>query len=133
MSNFTKSIVYSGVVLVAGLVAVFSIYNNMATTSANSVANIEPAAGGYTSTMPDASSIMDDSSDYTDVNTDVEAEDESTTELEEMLSGTEEEQQAEDAAEMAVEDAKDELSNEIASDIDNAVEQARMTNVLTSL
>ena len=42
MSNFTKSIVYSGVVLAAGLVAIFAIYNNM---SGNDVASIEPAAG----------------------------------------------------------------------------------------
>ncbi|MEM6465256.1 MAG: hypothetical protein AAF679_01945 [Pseudomonadota bacterium] len=42
MTNFTKSIVYSGVVLAAGLVAIFAIYNNMSGTD---VAGIEPAAG----------------------------------------------------------------------------------------
>jgi hypothetical protein len=43
MSNFTKSIVYSGVVLAAGLVAIFAIYNNMADQGPMSY--IEPAAG----------------------------------------------------------------------------------------
>lgn len=44
MNNFTKSIVYSGVVLAAGLVAIFAIYNNMGATG-SSMANLEPAAG----------------------------------------------------------------------------------------
>ena len=43
MSNFTKSIVYSGVVLAAGLVAIFAIYNNMA--AQGPVSSIEPASG----------------------------------------------------------------------------------------
>ena len=43
MNNFTKSIVYSGVVLAAGLVAIFAIYNNISGT--NDVSYIEPAAG----------------------------------------------------------------------------------------
>lgn len=43
MNNFTKSIVYSGVVLAAGLVAIFAIYNNVSSNS--SVSYIEPAAG----------------------------------------------------------------------------------------
>ena len=43
MNNFTKSIVYSGVVLAAGLVAIFAIYNNMGTDT--NVSYIEPAAG----------------------------------------------------------------------------------------
>jgi len=43
MSNFTKSIVYSGVVLAAGLVAIFAIYNNM--SGQGPVSYIEPAAG----------------------------------------------------------------------------------------
>ena len=43
MNNFTKSIVYSGVVLAAGLVAIFAIYNNI--SSDNEFAYIEPAAG----------------------------------------------------------------------------------------
>lgn len=42
MSNFTKSIVYSGVVLAAGLIAIFAIYNNM---SGSEMSGIEPAAG----------------------------------------------------------------------------------------
>lgn len=42
MSNFTKSIVYSGLVMAAGLVAIFAIYNNMTDASLSS---IEPAAG----------------------------------------------------------------------------------------
>lgn len=57
MSNFTKSIVYSGVVLVAGLVAVFTIYNNMAVTDGAGYANIEPAAG-ISSAAPKASGIV---------------------------------------------------------------------------
>lgn len=57
MSNFTKSIVYSGVVLVAGLVAVFTIYNNMAVTDGAGYANIEPAAGMATA-APKASGIV---------------------------------------------------------------------------
>ena len=48
MNNFTKSIVYSGVVLAAGLVAIFAIYNNMG-IDANNVSYIEPAAGDETS------------------------------------------------------------------------------------
>ncbi len=43
MSNFTKSIVYSGVVLAAGLVAIFAIYNNM--SGQGPVSYIEPASG----------------------------------------------------------------------------------------
>ena len=42
MNNFTKSIVYSGVVMAAGLVAIFAVYNNM---DGSSVSSIEPAAG----------------------------------------------------------------------------------------
>lgn len=49
MNNFTKSIVYSGVVLAAGLVAIFAIYNNMGTDGSN-VSYIEPAAGEETFT-----------------------------------------------------------------------------------
>ncbi len=49
MNNFTKSIVYSGVVLAAGLVAIFAIYNNMGTDASN-VSYIEPAAGEETMT-----------------------------------------------------------------------------------
>lgn len=45
MSNFTRSVVYSGVVLVAGLIAIFSIYENMATNPGSDLAGIEPAAG----------------------------------------------------------------------------------------
>ncbi len=46
MSNFTKSILYSTTVLAAGLVAIFSIYNNVTKTdTAAAVANITPAAG----------------------------------------------------------------------------------------
>ena len=47
MSSFTKSILYSTTVLVAGLVATFTIYNNATTTSEDgaAVANISPAAG----------------------------------------------------------------------------------------
>ena len=45
MSNFTKSIIYSGVVLVAGLVAIFTIYNNMTSTPGINYGQIEPAAG----------------------------------------------------------------------------------------
>lgn len=63
MSNFTRSIVYSGVVLAAGLVAIFSIYNNMqdetATTQVEQVQEVEPAAGSesispsYKDTFPE--------------------------------------------------------------------------------
>jgi len=46
MSNFTRSILYSTSVLVAGLVAIFAIYNNVANTpDGSSVAQISPAAG----------------------------------------------------------------------------------------
>jgi len=47
MSDFSKSIVYSGLVLVAGLIAVFAISSNMTTTddAAAPFAVIEPAAG----------------------------------------------------------------------------------------
>ena len=56
MNNFTKSIVYSGVVLAAGLVAIFAIYNNMAATPGSTVTMIEPAAGEETMADP---SMMD--------------------------------------------------------------------------
>jgi len=47
MSNFTRSILYSTSVLVAGLVAIFAIYSNVATTpNGSNVAQISPAAGG---------------------------------------------------------------------------------------
>lgn len=47
MSNFTRSILYSASVLVAGLVAIFAIYSNVATTpNGANVAQISPAAGG---------------------------------------------------------------------------------------
>lgn len=49
MNNFTKSIVYSGVVLAAGLVAIFAIYNNMNTAESN-LSYIEPAAGEASTT-----------------------------------------------------------------------------------
>lgn len=50
MSDFTKSIVYSGFVLVAGLIAIFAISSNMtAQQGAETFAVIEPAAGGDTS------------------------------------------------------------------------------------
>lgn len=49
MNNFTKSIVYSGVVLAAGLVAIFAIYNNMGTDASN-MSYIEPASGEETFT-----------------------------------------------------------------------------------
>lgn len=45
MNNFSKSIVYSGLVLAAGLVAIFAVYNNM---SERGAAGIEPAAGEST-------------------------------------------------------------------------------------
>ena len=45
MSNFTKSIFYSGTVLAIGLIAVFTIYNSTIGTDASSVSSIEPAAG----------------------------------------------------------------------------------------
>ncbi|MCF8496207.1 MAG: hypothetical protein K9G62_06030 [Alphaproteobacteria bacterium] len=44
MSSFTKSIVYSGVVLALGLVAIFAIRSNMIDQGAG-MSNIEPAAG----------------------------------------------------------------------------------------
>lgn len=43
MGNFTKSIFYSGTVLAAGLIAIFSIYSNM--TGQTGFSAIEPAAG----------------------------------------------------------------------------------------
>lgn len=52
MSDFTKSIVYSGVVLVAGLIAIFSIYNNMTADTASNYAGISPAAGEQATTTP---------------------------------------------------------------------------------
>lgn len=53
MSDFTKSIVYSGFVLVAGLVAIFAISSNMTVdqTNGTSFAVIEPAAGDETNTF----------------------------------------------------------------------------------
>lgn len=44
MDNFTKSIVYSGVVLAAGLVSIFAIYNNM-TPDRTGLSNIQPSSG----------------------------------------------------------------------------------------
>lgn len=55
MSNFTKSIVYSGVVLAVGLIAIFAIRGNME-EQAGGFATVEPAAGqeeGYFETMPE--------------------------------------------------------------------------------
>lgn len=46
MNNFTKSVVYSGLVVAAGLVAIFAIYNNMETGGPD-LSAIEPAAGQY--------------------------------------------------------------------------------------
>jgi cytoskeletal protein RodZ len=43
MSNFTKSIVYSGVVLAVGLIAIFAIRSNM--TEQGTLSYIEPASG----------------------------------------------------------------------------------------
>ena len=49
MSNFTKSVLYSTTVLAAGLIAIFSIYNNVSTSKDEiSMANISPAAGEST-------------------------------------------------------------------------------------
>ena len=67
MSNFTKSIVYSGAVLAVGLVAIFAIYNNMAPTGTN-FASLEPASGEATSTIEDGfegttNSILDAAAD----------------------------------------------------------------------
>ena len=62
MNNFTKSIVYSGVVLAAGLVAIFAIYNNMQTQSP---ASIEPAAGQESSTMAPTPAPTSDASGAT--------------------------------------------------------------------
>ncbi|MEM7680109.1 MAG: hypothetical protein AAF182_03805 [Pseudomonadota bacterium] len=53
MSDFTKSIVYSGFVLVAGLIAVFAISSNMTAPTGDTgsaFAVIEPAAGNETAT-----------------------------------------------------------------------------------
>lgn len=44
MNNFTKSIIYSGLVLVAGMIAVIAIQNNLGPT-ATSFSALEPAAG----------------------------------------------------------------------------------------
>lgn len=44
MSNFTKSIFYSGAVLAVAMIAVFSIYTNM-TQNGSELGAIEPAAG----------------------------------------------------------------------------------------
>ena len=113
MSNFTKSIVYSGIVLVAGLVAVFTLYNNMATTGANSFANMEPAAGemarGLESDMSGVAAFLSDA-----VADDAEA---ATT-----LSTT---AQTQDAADAAIENAKEELSKEMSKDAAEAIEDAK--------
>ena len=53
MNNFTKSILYSGVVMAVGLVAVFAIYNNMSQIS-SSYSDIAPAAGNAEGSMEDA-------------------------------------------------------------------------------
>jgi len=46
MSDFSKSIVYSGLVLVAGLIAIFAISSNMTTQQPGAeFAAIQPAAG----------------------------------------------------------------------------------------
>lgn len=47
MNDFTKSILYSGVVLAAGLIAVFAIQSNMtgAQKDAGQISSVEPAAG----------------------------------------------------------------------------------------
>ena len=44
MSNFTKSIFYSGAVLAVAMIAVFSIYTNM-TQNGSELGALEPAAG----------------------------------------------------------------------------------------
>lgn len=73
MTNFTKSIVYSGVILAVGLVAVFAIYNN-APKNAAPYAQIAPAAGEESSAteviseetakvMNDASEIVSEAAD----------------------------------------------------------------------
>lgn len=45
MNNFTKSIVYSGIVVAAALVAVFAIYDNMSGPQQSPLQQIEPASG----------------------------------------------------------------------------------------
>ncbi|MCD8562780.1 MAG: hypothetical protein LRY54_01680, partial [Alphaproteobacteria bacterium] len=54
MSNFTKSIMYSGIVLVAGLIAVFSIYENMDASKEAQLGAITPAAGEESVVEPEA-------------------------------------------------------------------------------
>ncbi len=45
MSNFTKSVLYSATVLVAGLVAISAIYNNVTSNDGSDFAQMSPAAG----------------------------------------------------------------------------------------
>lgn len=128
MSNFTKSIVYSGLVLVAGLVAVFSIYNNMANTDATSFANMEPAAGGYTSSMPDATEIMDDASGFVNeaVTTATEAAGATPQEISDMVDEATEEavEEVADETEAAAEEAGEEAATEAEEAISTEAEEA---------
>lgn len=105
MNNFTKSIVYSGVVLAAGLVAIFAIYNNMGTDGSN-VSYIEPAAGEQLS--EDISEAYDNT---------VEAIEETATDAGAAISET-----AEKATEAVAETAED-----AATAIEETIENADMT------
>ncbi len=60
MSNFTKSIFYSGAVLAVAMIAVFSIYTNM--TQKNDLGAIEPAAGEET--MTEEQGALQQAGDY---------------------------------------------------------------------
>ena len=131
MSNFTKSIVYSGVVLVAGLIAVFTIYNNMGTMQGSTMSAIEPAAGGYTSEMPAAEDmISEDENMIEDAATIVDeegiVEDATEEAMDHMPEGVSEEkaEAVEDAAEEAAEDAVEEHADESVEEIKDAAEEA---------
>lgn len=133
MSNFTRSIVYSGVVLAAGLVAIFAIYNNIDDNSASGLASIQPAAGNvgeaFTDTYDSAVSAIEQASSEVDMEMDA------TVEAEEAVEDINAEADAvvesvEEATEEAVEDAETvveeatEAAEDAAEQAETAVEEA---------
>lgn len=72
MSDFTRSIIYSGFVLVAGLVAIFAISSNLTSTDPNSFAVIEPAAGIEEPSAPAEAETMTEAEESFDADNEVE-------------------------------------------------------------
>jgi methyl-accepting chemotaxis protein len=128
MSSFTKSIVYSGIVLAAGLVAVFAIYSNMGQKDSD-YSYIEPASGsqaaeaGSEAIQGFANSVQEISADAVEGSQEM-AEDVAET-AEDTAEGAVEaiEETAEDAVE-ATEEAIENAADTASETAENATEEA---------